>query len=66
LLNLVPLLLEPQSDLGLIRFRAFNLAVEKGDVFPIYRVMQAPSLPFTALGDFRALPASSLGLNPRI
>ena len=32
--NLVPLLLEPQSDLGLIRYRAFNLAVEKGDIFP--------------------------------
>jgi hypothetical protein len=64
--NLVPLLLEPQSDLGLIRFRAFNLAVEKGDIFPIYRVMQAPTIPFTPLGDFRALPAGALGLKPRI
>ncbi len=64
--NLVPLLLEPQSDLGLIRFRAFNLTVEKGDFFPIYRVMQAPSLPLTPLGDFRALPASLFGLKPRI
>ena len=64
--NLVPLLLEPQSDLGLIRFRAFNLAVEKGDVFPIYRATQAPRIPFTALGDFRALPAGLLGLKPRI
>ncbi|HEX7501796.1 MAG TPA: hypothetical protein VF451_00130, partial [Acidobacteriota bacterium] len=63
--NLVPLLLEPQSDLGLIRFRSFNLKVEKGDVFPIYRVMQAPPLPFTALGDFRALPAASMGLKAR-
>lgn len=63
--NLVPLLLEPQSDLGLIRFRAFNLAVEKGDVFPIYRVMQVPQLPFTALGDFRTLQAASLGLKAR-
>jgi hypothetical protein len=62
----VPLLLEPQSDLGLIRFRAFNLTVEKGDIFPIYRVMQEPSLPYTALGDFRALPASLFGLKPRI
>ncbi len=62
----MPLLLEPQSDLGLIRFRSFNLAVEKGDIFPIYRVLQAPTLPFTPLGDFRALPAQLLGLKPRI
>jgi hypothetical protein len=60
--NLVPLLLEPQSDLGLIRFRVFNLSVAKNDVFPIYRVMQAPQLPFTALGDFQAL---SFGLKAR-
>jgi hypothetical protein len=64
--NLVPLLLEPQSDLGLIRFRAFDLSVEKGDVFPIYRVLQPPPLPFTALGDFRAIPAQALGLKPRL
>jgi hypothetical protein len=62
--NLVPLLLEPQSDLGLIRFRAFNLAVEKGDIFPIYRILQAPSLPYTLLGDFHAIPAQVL-LEPR-
>lgn len=64
--NLVPLLLEAQSDLGLIRFRSFNLSVEKGDIFPIYRVMQAPQVPYTALGDFRVLPAQMLGLKPRI
>lgn len=63
--NLVPLLLEPQSDLGLIRFRSFNLGVGKDDVFPIYRVLQAPAIPFTALGDFRTLPAASLGLKAR-
>jgi hypothetical protein len=63
--NLVPLLLEPQSDLGLIRFRAFNLAVEKGDIFPIYRVLQPPPLPFTALGDFHAISAVALGLKAR-
>jgi hypothetical protein len=63
--NLVPLLLEPQSDLGLIRFRAFDLAVEKGDIFPIYRVLQAPQLPFTPLGGFRAIPAQALGLETR-
>lgn len=63
--NLVPLLLEPQSDLGLIRFRAFNLAVKKNDIFPIYRVLQSPQLPFTALGDFRSFQAVSLGLKAR-
>ncbi len=63
--NLVPLLLEPQSDLGLIRFRSFNLGVEKDDIFPIYRVLQAPAIPFTALGDFRTLQAASLGLKAR-
>lgn len=63
--NLVPLLLEPQSDLGLIRFRSFNLGMEKNDIFPIYRVMQAPSIPFTALGDFRSFQAVSLGLKAR-
>ncbi len=63
--NLVPLLLEPQSDLGLIRFRSFNLGVEKNDIFPIYRVLQAPAIPFTALGDFRSIQAASLGLKAR-
>ncbi|MCU0235569.1 MAG: DUF2817 domain-containing protein [Acidobacteria bacterium] len=64
--NLVPLLLEPQSDLGLIRFRSFDLGLEKGDIFPIYRVLQAPKIPYMPLSDFRALPASYLGLKPRI
>jgi hypothetical protein len=64
--NLLPLLLEPQSDLGLIRFRSFDLGMEKGDTFPIYRVLQAPGIPMIPLGDFRALPASLFGLKPRI
>jgi len=63
--NLVPLLLEPQSDLGLIRFQSFKLAVEKNDIFPIYRVLQPPGIPFTALGDFRGIPAQALGLKAR-
>ena len=63
--NLVPLLLEPQSDLGLIRYQAFKLAVEKNDIFPIYRVLQPPPFPFTALGDFRGISAMALGLKPR-
>ncbi len=63
--NLVPLLLEPQSDLGLIRYRSFDLGMEKGDIFPIYRVGQAPKIPLLLLSDFRALPASVFGLKPR-
>ena len=64
--NLVPLLLEPQSDLGLIRFRSFDLGVEAGDVFPIYRVVRAPKIPCLPLADFRAFPANCLGLKPRM
>jgi len=63
--NLVPLLLEPQSELGLLRYRVFNLSVEKNDIYPIYRVLQSPLIPFTALGDFRSLQALSLGLKAR-
>ncbi len=64
--NLLPLLLEPQSDLGLIRFRSFDLGMKKGDTFPIYRVMQAPKVPYMPLVDFRALPPGFFGLKPRI
>jgi hypothetical protein len=63
--NLVPLLLEPQSDLALLRYRAFRLSLEKGDIYPIYRVLQAPELPYAPLGDFHGLPALALGLKAR-
>jgi hypothetical protein len=62
--NLVPLLLEPQSDLGLIRYRSFNLGMEKGDIFPIYRVVQAPKIPLMPLADFRSFLAICPGLKP--
>jgi hypothetical protein len=51
--NLVPLLLEPQSDLGLIRFHSFKLGMEKDDIFPIYRVQQEPKVPLIPVHDFR-------------
>jgi hypothetical protein len=35
--NLVPSLLEPQSEFGLIRYRKFELVPEAGGVFEILR-----------------------------
>jgi hypothetical protein len=43
--NLVPCLLEPQSQYGLIRYWAYKLVPEKGDVFPILRVTKTGDLP---------------------
>lgn len=42
--NLVPNLLEPQAEFGLIRYRAFTLLPEKGATFPLLRVTRT-SLP---------------------
>jgi hypothetical protein len=35
--NLVPCLLEPQSDFGLIRYWKYELVPETGGIFPIFR-----------------------------
>jgi hypothetical protein len=43
--NLIPCLLEPQSEFGLIRYRAFKLIPAKGDVFPFVRVLKTAALP---------------------
>jgi len=40
--NLIPCLLEPQSDYGLIRYFKFKLVPETGDYFAFYR-LEAPS-----------------------
>ncbi|MCX6569924.1 MAG: M14 family zinc carboxypeptidase [Candidatus Aminicenantes bacterium] len=45
--NLVPCLLEPQSEFGLIRYWMFKLVPEAGGVFPIFRVAGSPALPIT-------------------
>jgi hypothetical protein len=37
--NLIPCLLEPQSEYGLIRYQAFKLVPEKGASFPFVRVV---------------------------
>jgi len=38
--NLIPCLLEPQSEYGLIRYRMYKLVPEQGAVFPILRVVR--------------------------
>lgn len=42
--NLIPCLLEPQSQYGLIRYRRFKLVPEKGDFYPVTRVIQSGDL----------------------
>jgi hypothetical protein len=42
---LVPILLEPQSQYGLIRYWKFNLVPEVNDIFPIYRIIEKQKLP---------------------
>jgi hypothetical protein len=47
--NLIPCLLEPQSEYGLIRYRVFKLLPEKGANFPIARLpihRKLPVMPF--------------------
>jgi hypothetical protein len=43
--NLVPCLLEPQSQYGLICYWSFKLVPEKGDIFAFYRIIKAEDLP---------------------
>ncbi len=43
--NLIPCLLEPQSQYGLIRYWSYRLVPEKGDVFPLLRVIGPGDMP---------------------
>jgi hypothetical protein len=43
--NLIPNLLEPQSQYGLICYRLFKLGPEKGDNFAFYRILKPEGLP---------------------
>ena len=43
--NLIPCLLEPQSDYGLIRYWKYGLVPEKGGVYAIYRVEKKQDMP---------------------
>ncbi len=42
--NVIPCLLEPQSDYGLIRYRSFGLVPEAGNVFAVFRVAEPANL----------------------
>jgi hypothetical protein len=43
--DLVPCLLEPQSQYGFIRYWKFKLVPEEGDIFPFYRYIGEETLP---------------------
>lgn len=43
--NLIPNLLEPQSQYGLICYRLFKLGPDKGDNFAFYRILKPEGLP---------------------
>jgi len=43
--NLIPCLLEPQSQYGLIRYWMFNLVPEAEDIFLFYRLVEKKELP---------------------
>lgn len=42
--NLIPCLLEPESDFGLIRYWKFGLVPKTGDIFAFYRVVKPQTL----------------------
>jgi len=54
--NLVPCLLEPQSDYGLIRYRAFGLVPEAGNYFAFYRLAEPAKLPIIPYRPWGTLP----------
>ncbi len=51
--NLIPCLLEPQSQYGLIRYWNLQLVPEKGDIFPFYRVTRVQELPWIPFKNWR-------------
>jgi len=52
--NLVPCLLEPQSEFGLIRYWKFKLVPEAGGVYQIFRVAGSTALPVTPYKRWRS------------
>lgn len=46
--NLIPCLLEPQSQYGLIRYWSYRLVPEKGNIYAFFRVIKPASLPLVA------------------
>jgi hypothetical protein len=51
--NLVPCLLEPQSQYGFIRYWKFKLVPETGDIFPFYRFVGKKELPLIPYKNWR-------------
>jgi hypothetical protein len=43
--NLIPCLLEPQSQYGFIRYWEFNLVLDEGNIYPFYRVITKQEIP---------------------
>ncbi|MGA2533642.1 MAG: M14 family zinc carboxypeptidase [Candidatus Aminicenantales bacterium] len=54
--NLIPCLLEPESDFGFIRYRKFGLVPKAGDIFAFYRVVKPQTL---LLAPYKPWPAGS-------
>jgi hypothetical protein len=54
--DLIPCLLEPQSDFGFIRYRAFSLVPEVGDFYAIYRLAEPIALPLIPYCPWRTAP----------
>ena len=52
--NLVPCLLEPESEFGLIRYWKFKLVPEAGGVFSILRTSATPAIPVTPYKRWRS------------
>lgn len=50
--NLIPCLLEPQSQYGFIRYWKYKLVPEAGDIFPIYRTTQKTTLSLIPFKDW--------------
>jgi hypothetical protein len=50
--NLVPCLLEPQSEFGLIRYWVYKLVPAAGDVWAFYRLTKAQDLPVVPYKDW--------------
>ena len=42
--NLIPCLLEPESEFGLIRYWKFGLVPKAGDIFAFYRIVKPQAL----------------------
>jgi len=51
--NLVPCLLEPQSQYGFIRYWKFKLVPEVGDIFPFYRFVGKKKLPLMSYKNWK-------------